>query len=59
MLIETDSPYLAPDPVRGTRNNPINVKHIAKKIADVKQIELEQIAELTYKNAMGIFNLKN
>lgn len=59
MLIETDSPYLAPDPVRGTRNNPINVKYIAKKIADVKQIELEQIAELTYKNAMGIFNLKN
>ena len=59
MLIETDSPYLAPDPVRGTRNTPINVKYIAKKIADVKQIELEQIAELTYKNAMGIFNLKN
>lgn len=59
MLIETDSPYLAPDPVRGTRNTPINVKYIAKKIADVKQIELEQIAELTYKNAMEIFNLKN
>lgn len=58
MLIETDSPYLAPEPVRGTRNTPINVKYIAKKIADVKQIELEQIAELTYKNAMKIFKIE-
>lgn len=58
MLIETDSPYLAPEPVRGTRNTPINVKYIAKKIADVKQIELEQIAELTYKNAIKIFNIE-
>ena len=35
MLIETDSPYLAPEPVRGTRNDPRNVKYIAQKIADV------------------------
>ena len=58
MLIETDSPYLAPEPVRGTRNNPINVKYIAQKIADVKKISLEEVAELTYENAERIFNLK-
>ena len=57
MLIETDSPYLAPEPVRGTRNTPINVKYIAKKIADVKQVDIEFVAKTTYKNAMKIFNL--
>lgn len=54
MLIETDSPYLAPEPVRGTRNNPINVKYIAQKIADVKKMSLEEVAKLTYKNAQKI-----
>ena len=58
MLIETDSPYLAPEPVRGTRNNPINVKYIAQKIAKEKEISLEQIAEITYKNAMTIFEIE-
>ena len=57
MLIETDSPYLAPEPVRGTRNTPINVKHIAKKVAEVKQVELDFIAKATYENAMKIFGL--
>ena len=55
MLIETDSPYLAPEPVRGTRNDSRNVKHIAQKIADVKGISLEEIAKLTYNNAKKIF----
>ena len=55
MLIETDSPYLAPEPVRGTRNDPRNVKFIAQKIADVKEISLEKTAKLTYDNAKKIF----
>lgn len=58
ILIETDSPYLAPEPVRGTRNNPINVKYIAQKIAEVKKLSLEEIAGITYENAERIFNLK-
>ena len=57
MLIETDSPYLAPEPLRGTRNNPINVKHIAKKIADVKNIGISEIAKITYDNALKIFSI--
>lgn len=58
ILIETDCPYLAPDPVRGTRNNSENVKYIAKKIADIKKIPLEEIAKITYENAIKLFKIK-
>lgn len=57
ILIETDSPYLAPEPVRGTRNTPINVKYVAQKIADAKGMTLEQIADITYENARKIFRI--
>ncbi len=50
MLIETDSPYLAPEPNRGTRNDSRNLKYLVEKIAQVKQIEPEEIAEITYNN---------
>ena len=58
ILIETDSPYLAPEPVRGTRNNSINVKYIAQKIADIKNICVEEISKKTYQNANEIFQIK-
>ena len=58
MLIETDSPYLSPEPFRGKRNDPRNVKYIAKKIAEVKNTTIEEIAKITYENAMEIFDLK-
>ena len=57
ILIETDSPYLAPEPVRGTRNTPINVKYVAQKIADAKGMTLEEIADITYENARKIFKI--
>lgn len=57
MVIETDSPYLAPEPYRGTRNDSRNVKYIAEKIANVKEMSLEDIAKITYKNAMNIFEI--
>jgi TatD DNase family protein len=59
MLIETDSPYLSPEPLRGKRNDSRNVKYIAKKIAEVKQIPLEEVAKVTYENAKRIFDIKN
>ena len=55
MLIETDSPYLSPEPKRGTRNDSRNVKLVAEKIAKVKEIEIEQIAKITYENAVNLF----
>lgn len=57
ILIETDSPYLAPEPVRGTRNDSRNVKYIAKKIAEVKKTTIEEIADISYNNALKIFEI--
>lgn len=58
MLIETDSPYLSPEPERGKRNNPSKVKYIAQKVADVKGLSLEEVAELTYNNAHQAYKIK-
>ena len=58
MLIETDSPYLSPEPLRGKRNDSRNVKYIAQKIADVKEISVEKVAKITYENAKKIFEIK-
>ncbi len=57
ILIETDSPYLSPEPNRGKRNDSRNVKYIAEKIASVKQTSLEEMAEVTFGNACEIFEI--
>lgn len=57
ILIETDSPYLAPEPKRGTRNDSRNVKYIAEKIAEYKNMTIEEIAKLTYENAIRVFGI--
>ena len=57
VLIETDSPYLAPEPNRGKRNDSRNVYFIAEKIAKVKGMKMEEIAIQTYKNACNIFEI--
>ena len=57
LLIETDSPYLSPEPNRGKRNDSSNIKYIAQKIAEYKEITIEEIASATYKNANYIFGL--
>lgn len=56
MLIETDSPYLSPEPLRGKRNDSRNLKYIAEKIANVKGIAIEEVAKLTYDNTCRIYN---
>ena len=58
MLIETDSPYLSPEPFRGKRNDPRKVIYIAQKISEVKGISLEEVAKNTYTNAKTIFEIK-
>ena len=57
ILIETDSPYLSPEPNRGKRNDSRNVKYVAQKIANIKNLLLEDIAKITYENAMRIFGI--
>jgi len=59
ILIETDSPYLAPVPMRGKRNEPTFVKHVAQCIAGVRGISIEQLAEITTNNATRRFNIEN
>ncbi len=57
ILIETDSPYLSPEPLRGKRNDSRNVKLVAQKIADIKEISLEEVAKITYENASKVYQL--
>lgn len=58
MLIETDSPYLAPVPHRGKTNEPGLVLHVAEEIARLRGIELAQVATQTSNNFMHLFNVK-
>ena len=55
MVLETDSPYLAPTPYRGKRNSPIYLGHIAQRIADLKECSIEEVAKITTKTANNIF----
>lgn len=57
LLIETDCPFLAPHPYRGKRNEPAYVKLVAEKIAELKGISLEEVAEKTTRNAKKLFDL--
>ena len=57
MLIETDSPYLAPVPYRGKRNEPAFVGEVAKTIADLRGIGADQVIEATTANARRLFSL--
>lgn len=59
MLIETDSPYLSPVPYRGKRNEPIYVRHVAEKIAEIRAKSVEEIIEISGSNATNLFNLNN
>ena len=55
ILIETDSPYLAPVPNRGKLNEPANVRYVAEKIAELKGIPIEKVAETTTNNFFTLF----
>lgn len=57
LLIETDSPYLSPEPNRGKRNDSSNVKFVAQKIAEFKELTIEEVAKATYENANKIFGI--
>lgn len=58
LLIETDSPYLSPEPNRGKRNDSRNLIYIAEKIANVKNISMEEVKKITFENAEKLYNLK-
>lgn len=58
IVLETDSPYLTPVPFRGKRNNPLYVKHVAEKIADLKGISFEEVIKITTENAKKIYKIE-
>ena len=58
LLIETDSPYMAPEPVRGRRNEPANVRYVGLKMAELRGEEPEEVAAYTTENAMQVYGVK-
>ncbi|HET7657298.1 MAG TPA: TatD family hydrolase [Bacillales bacterium] len=57
LLVETDCPFLSPHPYRGKRNEPERVKLIAEKIAELKEMDYEELAQITFDNARRLFGI--
>lgn len=57
LLVETDSPYLTPEPLRGRRNSPVNVEYTARKIAEIKGMDYEEVAARTNINACRFYGI--
>lgn len=57
LLIETDSPYMAPEPVRGRRNEPANVRYVGLKLAEIRGEAPEDVAAYTTENAMHVYGV--
>ncbi|MCD8119653.1 MAG: TatD family hydrolase [Lachnospiraceae bacterium] len=55
IVIETDSPYMAPVPVRGTRNNSGNLVYVVEEIAKIKEISAKEVAEITFENGKKLY----
>ena len=56
-MVETDSPYLTPEPYRGKRNEPYMIKFIAEKISQIKNIPLEEVRNQTTQTAKEFFGI--
>lgn len=57
IMIETDTPYMTPEPYRGQRNEPVLVQYVAKRIADIKSLKIEKVAEVTTRTARELFRI--
>ncbi|HAX02721.1 MAG: DNAase [Tenericutes bacterium GWC2_34_14] len=58
ILVETDSPYLTPAPYRGKRNEPGNTRYVVEKIAEIKRMDIHDVASITTDNARRLFHIK-
>jgi TatD DNase family protein len=57
LLLETDSPFLTPHPFRGRRNEPAHVRYVAKAIAHLRRLDVEEVAQITARNVQTLFKL--
>ena len=57
IVLETDSPYMAPVPFRGTRNSALNIPYIAEKIAEIKGVPVQKVYDQTYENALKMYKM--
>ena len=57
LLVETDAPFLTPEPFRGKRNEPSYVRYTAQKVAEIKKVSFEKVAEITTENALRVYRL--
>lgn len=58
IMVETDAPYMSPVPVRGTRNESKNIKYVIGKLAEIKEINIEELEEIVFKNSIEFFGIK-
>ena len=59
IVIETDCPYLSPEPNRGKRNSSLNLPYVIKAIAELKHLSEEEVMKITYENAKKIYRIKD
>lgn len=57
ILLETDSPYLSPEPLRGTKNESSNILYVANKISNIKSVSVDEVEKITTCNAISLFDL--
>ena len=58
LILETDSPYMTPEPFRGKRNEPYNVLYVAEKISEIKNIDVDDVLRITSKNSFDLFDFR-
>ena len=58
IVIETDAPYLPPEPLRGTINSSKNLPIVLNKLAEYKKTDVEKLSEIVYRNSLEFFNIK-
>lgn len=58
LMAETDCPYLSPEPIRGRRNDPSNVRHVLRKLAEIKGVSFEDMCAINIENAKGLYHIK-
>jgi TatD DNase family protein len=58
IMAETDCPYLSPEPIRGSRNNPANVRYVLQKLAQIKGVSFEEMCDINIQNTKGLYHIK-